>query len=350
VSVGSRSAAGPGTAGRDVETVDYHTAGEPFRIVILGAPDLPGVSVADRRRLAIESDAAQRVRRLLCHEPRGHADMYGCFLVPPDDEGAQLGTLFWHRDGFSTACGHGTIALATWAVQSGMVDGDPDGATEVRIDVPSGRVTAVVARVEGVVRDVVFRNVPAFVLHRGVTVATSLGEVTVDVSFGGAIYASLPASRVDLAVEPDLIGPLTAIGREIKWAVQNAGLAEHPEDPLLSGCYGTILFDDLGDSERGPHQRNVTVFADGEVDRSPCGSGTSARMALLAADGRVGDGRVLSHDSIIGTRFVAAVAADVTVAGRPAVITEVTGSAFRTGGHRFVLDSEDPLQDGFLLR
>ena len=350
MTVGSRSAAGPDTAGLDVETVDYHTAGEPFRIVVSGAPELPGVSVADRRRLAIESDAAQRVRRLLCHEPRGHADMYGCFLVPPDDDGAQLGTLFWHRDGFSTACGHGTIALATWAVQSGMVHGDPDGTTEVRIDVPSGRVTAVVARVGGVVHDVVFRNVPGFVLHRGVTVATSLGEVAVDVSFGGAIYASLPASRVGLAVEPDLIGPLTAIGREIKWAVQNAGLAEHPDDPLLSGCYGTILFDDLGDGEHGPHQRNVTVFADGEVDRSPCGSGTSARVALLAADGRLGDRRALTHDSIIGTRFVASVVEDVTVAGRSAVITEVTGSAFRTGAHRFVLDGEDPLPDGFLLR
>jgi len=282
--------------------------------------------------------------------------MYGCFLVPPDDGGAHLGALFWHRDGFSTACGHGTIALATWAVQSGVVEGDPDGATEVRIDVPSGRVAATVSRVAGVVRDVVFRNVPAYVLHRDVAAATSLGEVRVDVSFGGAIYASLPASRVGLAVEPDLVGPLAAIGREIKWAVQNAGLAEHPEDPLLSGCYGAILYDDLGDGPRGPHQRNVTVFADGEVDRSPCGSGTSARLALLAADGRVGrreqddEPRVLTHESIIGTRFTAGVADTVTAAGRPAVITEVTGSAYRTGVHRFVLDGEDPLPDGFLLR
>jgi proline racemase len=334
----------------DVETVDYHTAGEPFRIVTSGGPDLPGASVADRRRLAIESGAAQRVRRLLCHEPRGHSDMYGCFLVPPDDDGAHLGALFWHRDGFSTACGHGTIALATWAVQSGVVAGDPDGATDVRIDVPSGRVCATVRQVGGVVRDVVFRNVPGHVLHRDVSVATSLGAVAVDVSFGGAIYASLPAARVGLAVEPDLVGALTAIGREIKWAVQNAGLAEHPEDPLLSGCYGTILYDDLGDGPQGPHQRNVTVFADGEVDRSPCGSGTSARLVLLAADGRVGDSRVLTHDSIIGTRFIARVAGRVTVAGRSAVITEVTGAAFRTGAHRFVLDSQDPLPDGFLLR
>ncbi len=334
----------------DVETVDYHTAGEPFRIVVTGAPELPGSGVADRRRLAIESDAAQRVRRLLCHEPRGHADMYGCFLVPPDDDGAQLGTLFWHRDGFSTACGHGTIALATWAVQSGVVAGDRDGATEVRIDVPSGRVTATVHQARGVVREVVFRNVPGFVLHREIPVSTSLGEISVDVSFAGAIYASLPASRVGLAVEPDLVGPLTAIGREIKWAVQNAGLAEHPDDPLLSGCYGTILYDDLGDGPQGPHQRNITVFADGEVDRSPCGSGTSARMVLLAADGRVGGNRVLTHGSIIGTRFTARVADTVTAAGRSAVITEVTGSAFRTGAHRFLLDGEDPLPDGFLLR
>jgi proline racemase len=346
VSVGLRS----DVESLDVETVDYHTAGEPFRIVVSGAPELPGSSVADRRRMAIESVAAQRVRRLLCHEPRGHADMYGCFLVPPDDDGAHLGTLFWHRDGFSTACGHGTIALATWAVQTGVVAGDPDGATDVRIDVPSGRVGATVRQVGGVVRDVVFRNVPGYVLHREVSVPTSLGDVVLDVSFAGAIYASLPAARVGLAVEPDLLGRLTEVGREIKWAVQNAGLAEHPDDPRLSGCYGTILYDDLGDGPQGPHQRNVTVFADGEVDRSPCGSGTSARVVLLAADGRLGGGRVLIHDSVIGTRFIAHVAEQVTAADRPAVITAVTGSAFRTGAHRFVLDGEDPLADGFLLR
>jgi proline racemase len=283
--------------------------------------------------------------------------MYGCFVVPPDDAGAALGVLFWHKDGFSTACGHGTIALATWAAQTGVVNVRPDGPTEVGIDVPSGRVTAVVRCAEGVVLDVTFRNVPAYVLHRGATVSTSRGELAVDVSYGGAFYASLPASAVGLHVRPEDIGDLTAIGREIKWAVQRAGLADHPADPRLSGCYGAMLYDDLGDLEPdgdgrggGPHQRSITVYADGSVDRSPCGSGTSARMALLHADGRLGAGTVFTHESIIGTTFTATVPETTGAAGRPAVITEITGRAFRTGEHQFWLDPRDGLGTGFVLR
>lgn len=334
----------------EVYTTDYHTAGEPFRIVTQGGPDLPGATVADRRVNAIGSAPAQWIRQLLCHEPRGHADMYGCFVVPPDDADATLGVLFWHKDGFSTACGHGTMALAVWAVESGTVPAVADGTTKLTIDVPSGRVSATVRSAGGRVRDVVFRNVPAFVLHRDAVLATSVGEVTVDVSFGGATYASLPASAVGLSVLPEHLGALTAIGREIKWAVEKAGLAEHPDDPRLSGCYGTTLYDDLGDDRAGPHQRSVTVFADGEVDRSPCGSGTSARMALLAADGRLTPGRVLTHDSIIGTRFTASVVETGTAHERATVVTEIVGQAFRTGEHRFTLDAGDPLGAGFLLR
>ncbi len=338
------------TAALEIRTTDYHTAGEPFRIVTLGGPDLPGTSVADRRVNAIGSERAQFVRQLLCQEPRGHADMYGCFTVPPDDAGAALGVLFWHKDGFSTACGHGTIALAAWAVESGVVQADPDGGTTLLIDVPSGRVAATVRSVDGRVQDVVFRNVPAFVLHRRAVVRTSMGDLAVDVSFGGATYASLAASAVGLAVAPGYLAALTALGREIKWAVEKAGLAEHPDDPRLSGCYGTMLYDDLGDGPAGPHQRSVTVFADGEVDRSPCGSGTSARMALLAADGRLGPGRLFTHDSIIGTRFSASVADTGTAHGRPAVVTDIVGQAYRTGEHRFILEPGDPLGTGFLLR
>jgi proline racemase len=340
--------------GDRVSTVDYHTAGEPFRIVTAGAPDVPGATVAERRVYAMESAQVQHIRRLLCHEPRGHADMYGCFVVPPDDAGADLGVLFWHKDGFSTACGHGTIALATWVAQTGAVDVQPDGSTEIRIDVPSGRVTAVVRCAEGVILDVTFRNVPAFVLHREAVVTTSRGDLRVDISYGGAIYASLPAAAVGLQAAAESIGELTAIGREIKWAVQRAGLAEHPSDPRLSGCYGTMLYDDLGDTGpggvAGPYQRSITVYADGSVDRSPCGSGTSARMALLYRDGRLGPDRVFTHESIIGTRFLATVPKASGGDGRTSVITAITGRAFRTGEHRFSLDPRDEIGDGFVLR
>jgi len=334
----------------DIEATDYHTAGEPFRIVTSGVPDIPGGTVADRREYARQSEPVDRVRRLLCHEPRGHADMYGCFLVPPDDGGAHLGVLFWHKDGYSTACGHGTIALAEWAVRTGRVPAAADGDTDVVIDVPSGRVTARVSRSGGVTQRVAFRNVPSYVLARDVEVSTTRGPVRVDVSYGGAIYASVAAASVGLAVTPGHYDDLIAVGREVKQALDGTSVACHPTDARLSGIYGTILFDEIGQTAEGPQQRNVTVFADGEVDRSPCGSGTCARVALLAADGALAVGRTLTHDSIIGTRFLSRVIEWTTAEGRAAVICEVEGSAFRTGEHSFVLDDADPVGTGFVLR
>src|SRR5262249_24607997 len=218
-------------------------------------------------------DEIDAVRRLLCHEPRGHADMYGCFPVPPDDDGAHLGVLFWHKDGYSTACGHGTIALGAWAVDTGLVDAPADGETGVVIDVPSGRVVARVRTSGGRVEGVAFRNVPSFVLARGLPAAGA----SVDVAYGGAIYASVPASAFGLRGEPFDLPSLIDAGRAVKSALAGHVAAEHPTDKRLSGIYGTILYEELG----ALHQRNVTVFADGEVDRSPCGSGTSARLALL---------------------------------------------------------------------
>jgi proline racemase len=315
----------------EVAATDYHTAGEPFRIVTAGGPDIPGATVRERREHARTAEEVDAVRRLLCHEPRGHADMYGCFLVPPDDDGAQLGVLFWHKDGYSTACGHGTIALGAWAVESGRVAADPDGETEVTIDVPSGRVAARVRCAAGKVEAVAFRNVPAFVLARGVDVA----GVRVDVSYGGAIYASVRAADLGLEVVPDRLVELIAAGREVKRALEGTDAARHPTDERLSGIYGTIFYDELGDL----HQRNVTVFADGEVDRSPCGSGTSARLALLEVD-------ELRHDSIVGTTFTGRIV-ERTGDG---VVTEVEGTAYRTGEHTFLLDPRDELGTGFVLR
>lgn len=335
---------------RTVETVDYHTAGEPFRIVRPEAT-IPGATVAARRVAAIGDDTIQSLRRLLCFEPRGHADMYGGFLVPPDDEGAQLGVLFWHKDGFSTACGHGTIALGAWAIHTGLVAPDPSGVTDVRIDVPSGRVTARVHTAGSQVVGVDFINVPSYVLHREVRVPTARGDVVVDVVYGGAIYAHLEASSIGLSVTPENYTELIAIGREVKHQLNSSEYAVHPEDDRLSGIYGTILFDDLGVTEDGDlRQRNVTVFADGEVDRSPCGSGTASRVANLAAAGRLVPGQDLVHESIVGTVFRARIVAESPVAGRQAVVPEVSGMAYRTGRHVFELDPADPLGEGFVLR
>ena len=334
-----------------VSTVDYHTGGEPFRIVAAPPVDLPGATVAERRVRAIQDPQADGLRKLLCLEPRGHADMYGGFITPPDDAGADLGVLFWHKDGFSTACGHGTIALGAWAIETGRVQAAADGTTEVTIDVPSGRVLARVHTQASRVTAVDFVNVPSYLLAKDVEVATSRGPVRVDIGFGGAIYAQLRADTVGLAVAPEQVNELIAIGREIKWLLNDSAHAKHPNDDRLSGIYGTIVFDELGTTEDGSlHQRNVTIFADGEVDRSPCGSGSAARLAVLDARGELGPGQTLVHDSIVGSTFTCTVVDSLTADGHPAVIPQITGMAYRCGTSEFTLDPHDPFVAGFVLR
>ncbi|MFG2793470.1 proline racemase family protein [Streptomyces sp. NPDC048419] len=337
-----------------IRTVDHHTGGEPFRIVPDPPAAFPGATVAERRMFAIDDPDADGLRKLLCREPRGHADMYGGFITPPDDEGAHFGVLFWHKDGFSTACGHGSIALialAVWAVQTRRVARDPSGSSPVVIDVPSGRVTLRVHTTGERVTAVDFVNVPSYRLAGHVPVMTTRGNVTVDIGYGGALYAHLDAAQVGLSVTPELYSDLIAIGREVKWALNDTPFARHPVDDRLSGIYGTIVYDDLGTDENGdPHQRDVTVFADGQVDRSPCGSGTCSRVAVLAATGRLAPGRTLVHDSIVGTRFHARIVEELTAGGHAAVVPEVTGMAYRTGEHRFELDPDDTLGTGFVLR
>jgi proline racemase len=319
-----------------VDVVDYHTGGEPFRIVTGGAPALEGATILERRRFALEH--ADHVRRLLVFEPRGHADMYGCHVVPPDDDGADLGVVFFHNEGYSTACGHGTIALVTWALDEGVLE-RREGVNRVVVDVPSGRLETWATVEGGRVTSVRFRNVPSFVWGRGIEAA---GHV-VDVAFGGAFYAALPER-----VEPGELSRLIAVGRSIKAAVEDAHDVVHPVEPELRDVYGVIFWQDEGDDPLT--QRNVAVFADGEVDRSPCGSGTSARLALLDDEGRLPRGAELRHRSIVGSEFTGRVVGDADVAGRPAVITEVEGTAFRTGRAEFQLDPADPLGEGFLLR
>jgi proline racemase len=256
--------------------------------------------------------------------------MYACFVTEPEDDGADLGVVFLNNEGYSTACGHGTIALVTWALESGRLEArEPE--TRVVVDVPSGRLETWARSEGGAVRSVRFRNVPAFVHSPGV-------------SFGGAFYVNVE-ERVDPAELPRLI----ELGRRVKRELEAEREVVHPIEPELNGIYGVIFWQHEAD---GPPlvQRNVTVFADGEVDRSPCGSGTSARLALLHAEGRIGVGDELVHRSIVGSEFRARIVSETEVAGIPAVVTEVEGSAHLTGRHEFVLEPDDELGLGFLLR
>lgn len=335
-----------GTA-MEIEATDYHTAGEPFRIITSDHITLEGRGILDKRAHAREH--LDSVRQLLINEPRGHADMYGCFVTEPEDPGADLGVVFFHNDGYSTACGHGTIALVTWALESGRLQRAGE-QVEVTVDVPSGRLPTVAKIDGGKVSWVRFRNVPSFVHSIDLKVETSAGTLTTDVSYGGAFYASVDAATLGLPVEPANVARFKQLGREIKLAIEADRQISHPDDPRLEGVYGVIFFERQPDEDDSLCQRNVTIFADREVDRSPCGSGTSARLALLDASGELARGRRLLHRGIVGGEFVAWVDGATEVGGRPAVYTQVQGSAHLTGWHRFVLDPNDPIGTGFILR
>lgn len=333
-----------------VSTVDYHTAGEPFRIVADSPVKIPGATVRERREFARGDGGVQRLREALCYEPRGHSDMYGGFIVPADDPSGDLGVLFWHREGFSTACGHGSIALGAWAVEAGLVDADPDGVTRVALDVPSGRVTAAVRCDRGVVQSVVFRNVPSYVVARNIVVEALGRPVSLDFAFSGAIYGSLDVDQLGLSVSPSDLPQLIAAAEEVKGALREHPVSRHPADERLGSIYGIIFHENVAQGDEALWQRNVTVFADGEVDRSPCGSGTSARVALLWEAGELALGAPLTHESVVGSRFAARAVESTEADGFSAVVTEVEGMAYRTGEHRFIIDPRDPLGPGFLLR
>ncbi|WP_202814115.1 proline racemase family protein [Arthrobacter alpinus] len=333
----------------EIETFDYHTAGEPFRIV----PALPimieGGTARERREFAMTGDA-NKIRKLLVNEPRGHADMYGGFVVPPNDPGAHFGALFWHREGFSTVCGHGTMALGTWAVRSGLVRAPDDGETDVVIDIPSGRVTARITMAEGKVREVAFHNVPSYVVARDIEVKTAdFGRLRVDLAWSGALYASLPAAAAGLEVTPSNLAKVIAAGHQVAAGLAGNPATQHPLKAGFEGVFGTIFHEPMTTTGPGLRQRNVSVFADGQVARSPSGSGTAARVALLSDQGDLAEGEILENYSIIDSRFAARV---VDRAGGPegGLVVEVSGRSFPVGQGKFTLDADDELGVGFVLR
>ncbi|MFN8514273.1 MAG: proline racemase family protein [Chloroflexia bacterium] len=321
--------------------------GEPLRIVTAGVPPLPGGTILERR--AAMREHHDDLRRLLMGEPRGHADMYGCLLTPPVTPGATFGVLFMHNEGFSTMCGHGIIALTTALLETGMV-ARVEPVTELGFDTPAGFVLARAEVGGDRVRRVTFRNVPSFVHTADLPIVVEGREILVDVAFGGAFYALVEASVLapGLAVEPGRAAELIARGMAVKRAVEAAATIAHPDEPDLHGIYGTIITGPA--AQAGAHSRNVTIFAEGEVDRSPTGTGVSARLAALLARGEVGAGEEIAIESIIGSCFTGRIVGEARVGDWPAVIPEVGGRGFLSGFCQFMLDPEDEAGRGFLVR
>jgi trans-L-3-hydroxyproline dehydratase len=323
-----------------ISTVEMHTGGEPTRIIVEGWPKLHGKTLLDKRREAKER--FDHLRRGLMREPRGHDGMYGALLVEPDHPEADLAVLFMHNEGLSTMCGHATIALARWAVASGRVTRrEPE--TVVRLQCPCGLVVATVAG-DGTVH---FESVPAFAyaLDR-VAPTRTWGPVGVDIAYGGAFYAVLAADSIGLDLKASPMRAIADAGEEITKAAAAAIPIEHPEEPDLAFLYGTILTD----GREGKHtpSRNICIFAGRQVDRSPTGSGVTARMALAAARRTAPAGEERLFESCTGAIFSGKVVrAAASVGRRKSVIVEVGGRAHQTGEARFRFDNDDPLREGF---
>lgn len=329
-----------------ITTVDAHTEGEPLRIITKGFPALEGDTILKKRQYAKEN--YDHLRTTLMWEPRGHADMYGCIITPPVTKEANFGALFLHNEGYSTMCGHGIIAVTKVLLETGMMPIEAP-RTMLKIDTPAGLVTAF-ARIEnGKVSSVYFYNVPSFVVELDAIIdVPELGRLRYDLAFGGAFYAFINAADVGLSCNPENVGALIEKGRAIKRAIMKNRTVQHPFEMDLNFLYGTIFID--SPQSTNADSRNVCIFAEGEVDRSPTGTGVSARMAIHYARGEIGIGEAMVIESIIGSKFIASVKEVTRFGDYTAVIPEVEGKAYITGRHEFVIDPDDPLKDGFLLR
>jgi proline racemase len=345
-----------------IKTIDAHAAGEPLRLVIDGVPTPEGRTMLEKRAWALKR--LDHLRKGLILEPRGHTDMYGALLTEPVSRDAHAGVLFMHNEGWSTMCGHGIIAVTTIAIERGLIwpgsgakagnggthAGQPT-SVELRYDTPAGPVQARahLAHDGDSVRvdSVAFRNVASFVFEPSLMVPVAGRKIPVDVAFGGAFYAIVDAEAAGVPIDAAHLPELRRLGMQIAREVEKLRRVVHPGDAGLEGIYGTIFTApaQLPDA----HLRNVTIFADAEVDRSPCGTGTAAVMAVLNDMGLLLDDVPFVHESIVGTTFRGRVIEHVSVGERAAIVPEIEGSAWITGEHTFLIDGDDPLKAGFRL-
>ncbi|WP_329459357.1 proline racemase family protein [Streptomyces sp. NBC_01497] len=329
---------------RALSAVDSHTEGMPTRVVTGGVPPIPGTTMAERRRYAIEH--LDELRRFLVDEPRGHSAMSGAILQPPLREDADWGVLYVEVSGFLPMCGHGTIGVATVLVETGMVAvSEPE--TVVRLDTPAGLVEARVAVRDGVAERVTLRNVDAFALELDAAVdVPGLGEVRYDMAYGGNFYAIVDLASIGLPFDRARKDEILAAGLAVSDAVNAHNAPVHPADPAIRGCKHVQF---LAPGSDAKHSRNAMAIQPGWFDRSPCGTGTSARMAQLHARGELALGAEFVNESFIGTRFTGRLLAETEVAGLPAVVPEFSGRAWITGTATYLLDPQDPFPHGFVL-
>jgi proline racemase len=334
----------PNSAHKTIHTIDMHTAGEPLRVYLDGMPISTGKTVLEYRQLLMNQ--YDQIRTSLMYEPRGHMDMYGCILTEPENEDSDFGVIFLHNEGYSTMCGHAIIAITTLMYETGIFSVQTKPL--IKIDAPAGQITAFVEHDTNGKYNASFLNVPSFVYKSDLIInVESIGNVKLDVVYGGAFYAYVDAKQLNLEFTPKSTQTLIDIGMKIKHAVMDQIEIRHPFEPDLSFLYGTIF---ISEAHNGNHSRNVCIFAEGEVDRSPTGTGVSGRLALHHYNNELSIGETITIESILGTTFDCEIESLTTFGDYNAIIPKVQGNAYIIGKHQFIIDENDPLKDGFLLR
>jgi proline racemase len=331
-------------ARRVFHAVDSHTEGMPTRVIVGGVGVLPGATMAERRMHVINE--ADELRTLLMYEPRGHSAMSGAILQPPTRPDADWGVVYIEVSGCLPMCGHGTIGVATVLVETGMVE-VTEPVTTIRLDVPAGLVEARVRVEDGRATSVTIRNVASYVVGLDRTVdVPGIGEVVYDLAFGGNFYAIVPIERLGIPFERNEKQRMLDVSLAMMDAINATDLPVHPENPEIRECHHVYL---EAPGSTAEHSRHAMAIHPGWFDRSPCGTGTSARMAQLHARGQLALDTDFVNESFIGTTFTGRLVEETTVAGIPAVVPTITGRAWVTGTAQYILDPDDPFPAGFLL-
>lgn len=330
---------------KSIHAIDSHTMGEPTRIITNGIPKIPGKTM-EEKRLYLENKF-DYLRTAVMHEPRGHKDMFGSILVEPISKEADYGIIFMDGGGYLKMCGHGSIGAATAIVETGMIE-VVEPVTKVVLESPAGLINADVEVNDGKAGEVTLTNVPAFLYKKDVVInVEDIGEVKVDISFGGSFFALVDVEQLDIDICANNAMEISQVAMKIRDEINRSVEVSHPDLPYIKTVDLVELYGKP--KTKGANLQNVVVFGDGQIDRSPCGTGTSAKLAALYAKGKLKINEPFVYESITGTMFTGFVKEEVMVGKHKAIVPQIKGKAFITGFNHFIIDEEDPLKYGFKL-
>lgn len=328
---------------KTIITVDAHTMGEPTRVVIGGFPQVRGFNMAEKKIYMQKN--LDYLRTALMHEPRGHNDMFGAVILPPTSQEADLGLVFMDSGGYLNMCGHGTIGAVTVAIETGIIE-KKEPVTDILLDTPAGEVRVKAEVTENRVKKVSFVNVPSYVVQTNVPMSIpAVGDIEIDIAFGGSFFAIANAKDLGIKIAPDAAKDLIRMGLLIRQLINERVQVKHPLNKYINKI---DLVEIYGPSQNpAANSQNAVIFGGGQLDRSPCGTGTCAKMAVLYQKGHLKINQTFVHESIIGTLFEGRVLEETRVGMYPAVVPEIKGQAYITGYQHFVIDPEDPVKFGF---